>query len=69
MDIVDPSCNTNPSAMKILSLEGDSLLVFLVHLKYGLTRGLAFGGSNLIRGGLLYINYGSKIMNMFRWIF
>jgi len=53
MDIVDPSCNTDPSAIKKLSLDWDSLLVFLVHLKYGLTRGLAFGGSNLIKGALL----------------
>jgi hypothetical protein len=53
MDIVDPSCNTDPSAIKKLSLDWDSLLVFLVHLKYGLTRGLAFGGSNLEKGALL----------------
>jgi hypothetical protein len=45
----------------VVSFVEDNLVVFFtisVHLKSGQLREVAFGGSDLIRGGLLYILVG-----------
>jgi hypothetical protein len=41
---------------------GDNLVLFTISLHFisGLIRGVAFGGSGLIRGGLLYLEINKK---------